>query len=141
MKRIIIATLIATGCAITLLLIPGKSVTTQFIQVAGELPHRQESWVHALEWCESNATDAVNPNDKDNTPSYYYWQFKPQTFRAEAEKYGIIEKGLSDAEIMVAMKNYDNQHKTVNAMVRDGAHQNWEQLFPACVKRLGRPPL
>jgi hypothetical protein len=141
MKKIIIATAILTGVTALLLLIPGKSVTTQFVQVAGELEHRQESWVHALEWCESNATPAINPNDKDNTPSYYYWQFKPGTFKAEAEKYGIIEKGLSSAEIMVAMKDYENQHKTINAMVRDGAHQNWEKLFPVCVKRLGRPPM
>jgi hypothetical protein len=141
MKKIIIAILIAIGCATTLLLIPGKSTTIQFVQVAGELPHRQEVWIHALEWCESNATDAINPKDKDSTPSYYYWQFKPATFKAEAEKYGIIKKGLTNAEIMVAIKDYENQHLTINAMVRDGEHQNWEQLFPACVKKLGRPPL
>jgi hypothetical protein len=140
MEHIIITTVIAGAVAISLLM-PGKTTIVEFYQTAGELPHRQESWVHALEWCESRATEAINPKDKDSTPSYYYWQFKPETFKAEAEKYGVIKKGLSDAEIMVAMKSYDNQHLTVNAMVRDGKDQNWEQLFPACVKKLGRPPL
>ena len=123
------------------MLFPRVSADTKMVYTAGELPHRQEVWVHALEWCESSAMEKINPNDKDNTPSYYFWQFKPDTFKEKAEKYGVIEKGQGKDKIMVLLKDYELQHKTINAMVRDGKNQNWGQLFPDCVKRLGTPPL
>lgn len=142
MKKIIAIAMGAAAIGAIALMIPGKSVMVEYHQIAGELPHRQEAWVHALEWCESRAkNEAINPEDKDGTPSYYNWQFKPETFRALAEKYGIIEKGLDNSRIMELLKDYELQHKTINAMVTDGKNQNWEQLFPACVARLGRPPL
>lgn len=134
---------VALGIVImaSVIFIPKRTTIVEYYQIAEELPHRQEAWVHALEWCESRATNAINPEDNDGTPSYYYWQFKPATFQEMAEKYGIIEKGKTADEIMELLKSYEIQHKTINAMVRDGKNQNWDKLFPACVAKLGRPPL
>lgn len=95
-----------------------------------QLSHQQEVWLHALEWCESRGVNtAINPKDKDGTPSYYAFQFKPKTFELFAEKYGVSGK-LSD---------YEAQKQIVSNMIKDKSVK-WEQQFPDCVRRLGRPP-
>jgi hypothetical protein len=72
------------------------------------LTHEQRVWLGALEWCESKGKgDALNKVDKDGTASYWWYQFKPGSFRAYGVKYGLIEQGKTDAEIMVLMKSYE----------------------------------
>lgn len=103
--------------------------------------HQQETWIAALEWCESRADNtAVNWYDKDGTASYYAFQFKPGTLRYFGEKYGVIEKGKTDAEIMQLLKVYAIQRAIVEYMVEDPGTR-WESQFPGCVRLLGRPPL
>jgi hypothetical protein len=103
--------------------------------------HAQEVWMAALEWCESRGdVTAVNWHDRDGTPSYYSFQFKPDTFRWLGEKYGVIETGRSDAEIMELMKSHALQKAIVEFMVEDPATK-WEQQFPGCTRQLGRPPV
>lgn len=107
------------------------------------LSHQQRVWMGALEWCESHGTDVTNPNDKDNTPSYYWFQFKPGTFRTYGEKYGLIPKGKTDAQIMKLMKNYDLTAKIMEQMILDKtiSAKTWSKsLFPGCIKKLGLPP-
>lgn len=106
------------------------------------LTHEQLVWTYALEWCESRGVvSAINKVDLDGTPSYYSFQYKPGTFRDMGEKYGIIEKGKTDEEIMELIKEYDLQRAILEAMVLDGKNIKWEKQFPWCVKKLGRPPL
>jgi len=108
------------------------------------LSHPQEVWLYALEWCESRGViTSVNPNDKDNTPSYYSHQFKPGTFKSFGEKYGLIEKGKTDEEIKLLMKDYDLTIKIMQQMILDKditAHEWRYSLFPGCIKKLGLPP-
>lgn len=100
-----------------------------------------ETWILALEWCESRGNNtAVNAEDLDGTPSYYAFQFKPGTFRGYAEKYGIIEKGLSDRELMNELADYSKTRATVWEMMQDSSVK-WETQFPWCVKKhIGWPP-
>lgn len=135
----VITLLLASHSAAVSTLPPASAVTAQ-----RELPiltHQQEVWIYALEWCESHGVEsAVNPKDKDGTPSYYSFQFKPGTFRSYGELYGVIPKGLTDKEITDRLKDYKLQKDIVSFMVQDKA-VNWEQQFPDCVKRkIGRPP-
>ena len=116
-----------------------------YVAPEAEVPlvtHAQETWIRALEWCESRGNvNAVNPKDKDSTPSYYSWQFKPGTFRSYGEKYGVIEKDLTDEEIMIEIKDWNHQEKIMEYMVNDKGIK-WEHEFPDCVKRkVGRPPV
>lgn len=108
------------------------------------LTHQQRVWLGALEWCESKGVHtAVNPNDKDNTPSYYSFQFKPGTFRGYGEKYGLIEIGLANDEIMEQMKSYEITYKIMEQMILDTdiTAKQWRyQLFPGCTAKLGTPP-
>ena len=96
------------------------------------LQHRQETWLSALEWCESRGYEkALNPQDLDGTASYGAFQFKPETFAYLTEKYALPEAELMDAEA---------QRAIVRHMINDPT-TNWEQQFPNCVKKyVGRPP-
>ena len=91
---------------------------------------QQEIWLSALEWCESNGKHtAINPKDLDGTPSYGAYQFKPSTFDLFSKKYNV------QGELM----DRDTQRLIVSQMINDNTVR-WEQQFPACTKKLGRPP-
>lgn len=95
------------------------------------LTHPQEVWVSVLEWCESRGVKtAINPMDRDGTPSYYSFQFKPATFEYYREKYGLPEADISD---------YNTQKEIVRRMIGDPDVQ-WNQEFPDCVRKHGLPP-
>lgn len=109
-------------------------------EIKPKLSHRQQVWLGALEWCESRGIQtAINEIDLDGTPSYYSFQFKPDTFKMYGEKYSVIEKGKSREEIMELLKEYDLQKQIVENMILD-PNIRWERQFPWCVKKLGRPP-
>lgn len=115
--------------------------TYTFPEKQPELSHQQTVWMYALEWCESRGIqDAVNPKDRDGTPSYYSWQFKPSTFVFYGEKYGVIDTRGFEEIIPEMLKNYDLQKSVLTAMILDREHVPWASEFPACVKRLGFPP-
>lgn len=98
------------------------------------LTHAQEVWLGALEWCESHGDPtAINKKDRDGTPSYGAFQFKPGTLNAYAKQYSI---DLQDDYML-----YGYQKAVVTGMVLDRDHINWNQQFPDCVKRLGKPPI
>lgn len=107
-----------------------------------ELIHRRETWISALEWCESRGfKEAINPKDRDGTPSYYSWQFKPDTFRYYGLKYGLIPESVSDAEVKASMKNYELTREIVRHMI-DDPKVVWLQEFPDCIsKKVGLPPI
>ena len=97
-----------------------------------QLTHPQEVWMHVLEWCESRGyNEAVNPKDNDGTPSYGAFQFKPSTLDYYAEKYGVATTTLMD---------YQTQKAVVTQMILHRDDINWDQQFPACVKKHGWPP-
>lgn len=104
------------------------------------LSHQQEVWLYVLEWCECRGNhEAINQVDRDGTPSYYAFQFKPGTFRGYGEQYGVIPKGLTHAELMEALKSYELQREIVSYMILDPSI-NWYQQFPDCVRKNGLPP-
>lgn len=97
-----------------------------------KLTHAQEVWISALEWCESRGNNsAINPKDRDNTPSYGAFQFKPSTLDYYAKMYGVATTTLMD---------YKTQKAVVEQMVLHRKEIKWTQQFPDCVKRLGPPP-
>lgn len=96
------------------------------------LSKRQTIWLHALMWCESKGKpEALNPKDKDGTPSYGILQFKPGTFNHYAKLYGI--------DASAGYKDADTQEKIVTQMILKG-NIKWSQQFPQCTKQLGLPP-
>lgn len=96
------------------------------------LTHSQEVWLHSLEWCESRGNPAaINKMDRDGTPSYGAFQFKPSTLDYYADMYGVATTTLMD---------YETQRAVVEQMILHRGEINWSQQFPDCVKRLGSPP-
>src|SRR3990167_3160594 len=133
MKKIyIVGFILALIALFSVLMIP-STVSYERIEqqpVLPQLSHAQDTWVRALEWCESSGKpEAVNPKDLDGTPSWGAYQFKPSTFEMYTTKYGI--KG----ELM----DRDTQRLIVSQMLNDDSVK-WKNQFPDCVSRLGYPP-
>jgi len=102
--------------------------------LAPTLSHAQEVWLGALEWCESRGKQgAINPKDRDGTPSYGAFQFKPGTLTGYAAEFGITLTGTTTL-------TYTDQHAVVAQMVLHAKQIDWDQQFPVCVGKLGRPP-
>lgn len=121
---------------------PVPAIATPEIPEKREISHRQFVWIHALEWCESRGEiSAVNEADRDGTPSFYAFQFKPGTFRFYGERYGVIPKGLSDADLMERLKDRDAQFAIVSEMVLHYDEIEWLKQFPDCIRiKIGMPP-
>jgi len=91
---------------------------------------KQEEWIKKLEICESSGNPkAINPKDRDGTPSYGSFQFKPSTFDMYSKRYGTLGK-LMDRK---------SQYEIVVRMMDDPAVR-WQNEFPDCVRKLGTPP-
>lgn len=98
------------------------------------ISHAQEVWLGALEWCESQGVPkALNPKDRDGTPSLGAFQFKPGTLIGFAKLYGI--------EISDDIFDYASQRAVMVQLVLHSKEIDWSQQFPDCTRRLGRPPL
>lgn len=98
-----------------------------------ELSYQQKVWLGALQWCESKGNpEAVNPKDRDNTPSYGLLQFKPSTFTYYQKRYGTpAGTGYMDPDAQLAI---------VEQMILRG-DVKWSQQFPECTKKIGKPPV
>lgn len=106
-----------------------------------DLEHRQETWISALEWCESQGKNsALNKMDRDGTPSYSNFQWKPSTLIYYGQMYGHLATSTTIANVPELLKNYDLQRSVVRSMVKD-KRVKFETQFPDCVKRkIGQPP-
>ncbi len=91
----------------------------------------QRVWMNALRWCESNGIDgSINPKDRDSTPSWGRYQFKPGTFTYYQGLYGLPKAELMDGEA---------QERIVEQMIVRGGI-TWKNEFPECTRKLGQPP-
>ena len=117
------------------------TMTTTATTTQGEwlLTHAERTWIAALEWCESRGNPrAINPKDKDGTPSFGAFQFKPETLEWYGQKYKIIatdtpitEEIYMDRDIQVVIVEHMLRDKTVR----------WQQQFPDCtIRKIGPPP-
>lgn len=98
---------------------------------AGGSTEDREVWLMALEWCESRGLPgAINPVDRDGTPSNGLLQFKDTTFAFFSKAYGIPGE----------MMDPEAQRAIVRRMMDDPSIK-WQNQFPDCVQRhIGWPP-
>ncbi len=93
--------------------------------------HQREVWLSVLEWCESQGIpSAVNPKDRDGTPSFGAFQFKPGTFKMYSEKYGLTGQ----------LMDYGSQRAILGRML-DDKDVKWQNEFPGCTAKIGLPPV
>ncbi len=106
-----------------------------------ELTHAQTAWRYSLEFHESKAKEsALNPKDKDGTPSYSYFQFKPDTVKLYGVKYKMIPENLSEKEYIELTKNLEFITEVVTRMICD-KDVVWKNEFPDVTQRfIGYPP-
>lgn len=92
----------------------------------------QVLWLARLMQCESGIkTSAINPNDLDGTPSLGILQFKIGTFDHYKAKYGITGD-IMQGEPQIAI---------VSEWILRPGEVDWTRQFPACVQKLGVPPV
>lgn len=105
----------------------------EIVEIKVELNYQQKAWLGALQWCESRGNPkAINPNDRDNTPSYGILQFKPSTFNYYQARYGTDKgTGYMDPDAQTAIVE--------QMIIRNDV--KWSQQFPECVRKLGKPPV
>lgn len=103
--------------------------------------HKLETWLSALEWCESRGDPtAVNWKDRDGTPSYFSYQFKPSTFAYYGKLYGLINPSSTPEQVFSLMHDYNLTRSMVKRMTQDPG-VDFSQQFPDCVlHHIGYPP-
>ena len=87
--------------------------------------------------CESNGDpNALNPKDKDSTPSYGLLQFKTKTLYSEGKRYNIIND-IEPREILNIIYFPEIQIKVAAEMIKNNKDNInwWKQQFPACAKK------
>lgn len=105
---------------------------TPKIALYSEFTPEVEIWLKALQTCESGQNEkALNPKDIDGTPSKGLYQFKDKTFNWLSQKYGIATTSIWNGK---------EQDKIVRRMIYD-KELNLRNQFPACIRKLGLPPL
>lgn len=122
--------------------------TVKQVDERPKLNHQQEVWLHTLEWCESRGkASAINPEDRDGTPSYGAYQFKPSTLFYFSQKYGLeldgdamVDWRFDTVATNSPIMDYKFQRSVVEQMVLHSDEIDWNQQFPDCVKKFGRPP-
>jgi hypothetical protein len=85
--------------------------------------------------CESGGNpNALNPMDKDLTPSWGILQFKPSTLHYFGIKYGLLPADIEPAEIMNRIWEADLQINVAHKMIDEYGTtvEFWLQQFPAC---------
>lgn len=144
-RKIIYLVLLALVWLVVALLVIAPPIAASKAEVEGEdvtpspeeiaLQERREVWLNALEWCESRGIhSAVNKVDRDGTPSYGPFQFKPSTFAHYVEKYAIAVPEGED------FMHYESQRAIVARMI-DDPEVNFANEFPDCVRnKIGPPP-
>lgn len=115
-------------------------------QISGALPYtipcdtteKTKTVLKELISCESGGREnALNPNDKDNTPSYGLLQFKPSTLLWAIRTYNL-RPNIEDDEVMNLMFSGQLQVDAFLAMYGDGKPESWwKSQFPACSKMHG----
>lgn len=155
MKHILAISAIAAAILIValVLLLPASARSTEESTSNAEiaatstepvLTHAQEVWISALEWCESRGKpSAVNAVDRDGTPSYYSFQFKPDTFLYFGIKYGILlpDETTETEAFKNAFASHMMQRSVVEQMVLHYDEIEWTNQFPDCIiRKIGMPP-
>lgn len=159
-KRLAIIAIIILLALIATMFIGAEVTGTTYTAEAEEEPskptltHRQFVWSYAMEWCESNGRkSAVNEIDRDGTPSYGGYQFKPSTLWYYGKMYEVVEPPndeelgwivqLPDGSLtseQEAYMNYDLQRAVFEQMILHADEIDWYTQFPDCVRRYGTPP-
>ena len=96
----------------------------------------RQALIEKLAECESSKNPlALNTHDRDGTASYGYLQFKPETFRKYAVKYGFIGENASWDYVMTVIWDKEMQIRVAREMLKD-EEVNPAKEWPICWKKI-----
>ena len=95
-----------------------------------------ENLVEKLIECESSHKElAINTKDRDGTASFSYLQWKPETFREYAIKYGVIGEKAIWNWIMTIIWDYKT-NKYLGIQILKNEPEKAKNLWPICWKKI-----
>jgi len=95
-----------------------------------------DALIEKLAECESSKNPlALNTHDRDGTASYGYLQFKPETFRKYAVKYGFIGENASWDYVMTVIWDKEMQIRVARKMLKD-EEVNPAKEWPICWRKI-----
>ena len=99
-----------------------------------ETRHSKQDFIDFLIQCESGGNDkAINPRDRDGSPSWGLLQFKPDTLYKYVKRYSILPS-IESQEIMNVIFDGELQVRVLKEMLEDPA-VDWYREFPDCYRR------
>jgi len=102
---------------------------------------KQKVWIFALFYCESSGDNlAINPKDLDGAPSYGLAQWKPETLKYYATRYGLLPDNLETSDYINWAFDPDLSYELLARMIGERDKINWKKEFPLCIKKVGIPP-
>lgn len=98
--------------------------------------HQQETWIAALEFCESRGDTSAKVFDSNDKYSYGAFQFQMQTFLSYGKKYGLVATSTTEKDGEKLIYDYGLQRRIVAIMLSNGLSNHWRN----CAKKLGTYP-
>lgn len=87
--------------------------------------------------CESSLLEkALNLKDRDGTASYSYAQWKPETFRMYAIKYGVLGEKADWNWIMTIIWDYQTNKYLVMRILQNEKPEVIRNLWPYCYRKM-----
>lgn len=112
-----------------------QTIESSITMIESIRKERTMEWLEKISMCESsNNPKAINLKDRDGTASYGLLQFKPNTFREYAEKYGIIGKE-ADLDWIMTIIWEEKIQKRLGYLILKNEPEKAKHLWPNCYRK------
>ncbi len=104
-----------------------------------EITRQQDTYLKALQYCESGGRVNVRIVDSNNKHSTGVLQFQNATFKAKGIQYGVLPKDITNEEVEKLVFNPETQELIAHYILQNEpkGESNWYN----CTKKLGQYPL
>lgn len=131
----IVAVALWTAILTTILIAPLFASSEEEVPMH-EPTHRQQVYLHALQFCESSGRTDIKIMDSNNKHSYGGLMFQMSTFLSQGKKYELIAGSTTAVQGEKMIYDIELQEAIAHRMLEDGGERNWY----TCTKKLGKYP-
>jgi hypothetical protein len=115
-----------------------KSSLVQLVSVENQNIDYYDTMSEKLIMCESSDKPlTINAKDRDGTASFSFVQWKPETFRMFAVKYGIIGEKADWNYIMTIIWNREINKYLVVKILENEDMRTIKNLWGNCIRKIG----
>jgi hypothetical protein len=115
-----------------------KSSLVQLSAVENQDTGYYEEMAEKLIMCESsNEPLTINAKDRDGTASFSFAQWKPETFKMFAVKYGVLGEKADWNYIMTIIWNRETNKYLVVKILENENMETLKKLWGNCIRKIG----